>query len=434
MSHSNRIVVCLFALLLMMPAFAQAAARQQRERGPVALQEALAVYDALAPEDRTPEAKRRLDLIAGQKDAHASRLFWYTDLDAAVAAAKEQGKPVLSLRLLGRLDDDLSCANSRFFRSVLYPDERVNAVLGDKYILHWQSVADVPHITVEFSDGRKLKRTVVGNSIHYILTPDGRVVDALPGLYAPGTFLRELEKAEAVATDRPGRVELVTRFDLQALLAARVHAADATDQERASMDTLMAYHYGWAEVTSGRLTEAMAEVGVPEAAERVAERNAAGANARTRSKELVSAPMLRALGEEKLRQATGDDRLWAILAKDFEQDAKLGDASVALIREKTETAEQANRRTYAKLRVADPILAMVRNLERDIALDTARNEYDLRRRLHRWFADGEVDAADVEGLNRRVYAELFLMPLDDAWLGLSPGDVYTGLDGAGERE
>lgn len=414
MSHSNRIVVCLFALLLMMPAFAQAAARQQRERGPVALQEALAVYDALAPEDRTPEAKRRLDLIAGQKDAHASRLFWYTDLDAAVAAAKEQGKPVLSLRLLGRLDDDLSCANSRFFRSVLYPDERVNAVLGDKYILHWQSVADVPHITVEFSDGRKLKRTVVGNSVHYVLTPGGRVVDALPGLYAPGTFVRELER-------------LVT-------VAQGTHETTAADRAA----HLMQWHEGQYQKVAGRLTSQMLSDGtlplkLSADGPGAVVKNAAAANRVTQSKERVSLPLLRVLGED-VPQRKANDATWEALARDFEADATLGDTSVALIREKTQTAEQANRRTFAKAAVVDPILAMVWNLERDIALDTARNEYDLRRRLHRWFADGEVDAADVEGLNRRVYAELFLMPLDDAWLGLSPGDVYTGLDGAGERE
>ena len=48
-----------------------------------------------------------IDAVAGQRDAWVSRLYWYTDWDAAVASARAQGKPILSLRLLGRLDQDL---------------------------------------------------------------------------------------------------------------------------------------------------------------------------------------------------------------------------------------------------------------------------------------------------------------------------------------
>jgi hypothetical protein len=35
----------------------------------------------------------------------------------------------------------------------------------------------------------------------------------------------------------------------------------------------------------------------------------------------------------------------------------------------------------------------------------------------------------VEPLNERVYAELFLTPSSDPWLGLKPDDVFTGLSG-----
>jgi hypothetical protein len=50
----------------------------------------------------------------------------------------------------------------------------------------------VPKVTIDFGDGRKLERTVTGNSAHYILTPDGEVVDCLPGLYGPQAFLNKL--------------------------------------------------------------------------------------------------------------------------------------------------------------------------------------------------------------------------------------------------
>lgn len=95
-------------------------------------------------------------------------MYWYTDIEQAKAAARTSGKPILSLRLLGSLDQDLSCANSRFFRVALYPNVEISKLLQDPLILHWQSVRPVPKVTIDFGDGRKLERTITGNSIHYI--------------------------------------------------------------------------------------------------------------------------------------------------------------------------------------------------------------------------------------------------------------------------
>jgi len=123
------------------------------------------------------------------RDAWAAGLYWYTDLDEAKAAAKRENKPIVSLRMLGRLDADLSCANSRFFRTTLYPDPRVNSLLREKFIMHWSSERPVPVVTVDFGDGRTMKRTVTGNSIHYVLDSNGRPLDALPGLYSSAEFI-----------------------------------------------------------------------------------------------------------------------------------------------------------------------------------------------------------------------------------------------------
>ena len=60
-----------------------------------------------------------LDTVAMQKDDYTSQLFWYTDLDAAKRVAKAQNKPILSLRLLGNLNEEFSWANSRLFRAIL---------------------------------------------------------------------------------------------------------------------------------------------------------------------------------------------------------------------------------------------------------------------------------------------------------------------------
>ena len=80
--------------------------------------------------------------------------------------------------------------------------------------------------------------------------------------------------------------------------------------------------------------------------------------------------------------------------------------------------------------VEDPIPRPVHNLQSSIAVDSVRNEYTLHRQLHGWYAAGVI-GSDVEQLNERVYAELFLTPSSDPWLGLTEGDVYTALENGG---
>ncbi len=69
------------------------------------------LYD-LSPEARANPAKHQAALeramagVTGQYDGAFSGLYWHTDRDRALALAKKQSKPVLSLRLLGRLDDE----------------------------------------------------------------------------------------------------------------------------------------------------------------------------------------------------------------------------------------------------------------------------------------------------------------------------------------
>jgi hypothetical protein len=77
------------------------------------------------------------------------------------------------------------------------------------------------------------------------------------------------------------------------------------------------------------------------------------------------------------------------------------------------------------------VLRVVRSFETSMALDTVRNEYLLHRRIHERFADAQTPQSDVDALNEWVYAELFLTPSTDPWLGLAPNDVYTALENDG---
>src|SRR5262245_45216665 len=132
---------------------ARQAIAQLREAGPAGLEALLDVHsEAIGAHSRSASAATRTDreswdrlsaalnAVGGQYDCHAARLYWYTDLDKARARAKATGKPILSLRLLGQLTEECSCANSRFFRTVLYANGEVSRTLREQFVLHWQSV------------------------------------------------------------------------------------------------------------------------------------------------------------------------------------------------------------------------------------------------------------------------------------------------------
>ena len=50
--------------------------------------------------------------------------------------------------------------------------------------------------------------------------------------------------------------------------------------------------------------------------------------------------------------------------------------------------------------------------------------------IHQWFAVANPPA-DFAPLNERVYAQLFLAPRSDPWLGLAPTNAWSGLDDDG---
>ena len=128
-----------------------------------------------------------------------------------------------------------------------------------------------------------------------------------------------------------------------------------------------------------------------------------------------------------------DDDLWQAIANLHREDVKLDDASVAVVR-KEFPAAVAMRAAISKSRQEDPVLRMVRAFEDSIALDTVRNEYLLHRRVHEKFAANDTVATNYDSLNEWVYAELFLTPSSDPWLGLAPNDIYTALDNDGRTE
>jgi hypothetical protein len=121
---------------------------------------------------------------------------------------------------------------------------------------------------------------------------------------------------------------------------------------------------------------------------------AAVAAPRAAVKAAVEVPLLASLGQRL------PDARWKELAARHAPDIRFAPESLALMRDRYGASE-----------------GMIAALRETMAQDTLRNEYDLHARIHQWLA---AERPTFEALNKRVYAELFLTPASDPWLGLKP--------------
>lgn len=363
-----------------------------------------------------------IDEVANQRYACHSGLYWHTDFEQAKQVAARENKPILSLRMLGKLNEDFSCANSRFFRTTLYANEEISQLLREKFVLHWKSIRPVPRVTIDFGDGRKLERTLTGNSIHYVLTSDGQLVDALPGLYGPAAFTSQLQTSLQLL-DQIAKLEPVTRAErlvaFHQLQLAGLERNWASDYQKATELLNASNNQPVVSQSTGR------EAGATALPTATAAAKIAAPKGRVEMTLVRAAIPAEALNPSNIT----DERLWQIIAELHGEEARLDEASLQLIRGQNPVAAHAARLAISKRRVEDPLVKLVRTLESSIAVDTVRNEYQLHKQIHEWLmADGQ---ANVDAFNERVYAQLFLTPSSDPWLGLAPIDTYTALPNGG---
>ncbi|MGB7210648.1 MAG: hypothetical protein WBD27_18475, partial [Pyrinomonadaceae bacterium] len=286
--------------------------------------------------------------------------------------------------------------NSRLFRSILYPNSEISKYLRENYILHWKSVRPAPRVTIDFGDGRKIERTLTGNSIHYILDDTGRIIDALPGLYSPKAFMIYISQGKKVNdsidmhTDREKDI---------ALLRYRKLSFDRIKERRDSAVSM----------AKGTLTEPKTGT------------DAIIAAPRAMAKMIVTSEIsiLEVYDTFARFEPQIDLTDWQKLANLYSPDPKIDPQSTAFIR-----------RQNAKTGLTEPEFAgMFTKLNNFIALDTTRNDFLYHTKLYEWLNRGSV--GDLENFNTRVYADIFQTPNSDKWLGLYSTDVYTALDGNG---
>lgn len=346
----------------------------------------------ITPSDR--DVLDRIDQQAHQRDALWSGLHWHTNLDEALDAARRLNRPVLSLRLLGDLDDAYSCANSRFFRAALYANKEVSAYMRDHFVLHWESVRPVPRITIDYGDGRVIESTITGNSIHYVLTPAGTVADALPGLYGPGVFLEALREAERTALG----------IEPEALSTPVVLIGDPAESAGAQPGEFVLLMDDAAKAAAERFNDGRFERVPPELAQR--------AMFTTFSKMFVEMPMLHAVLGLEGEPSNVDIPMEA---SGYIDRCRLDARSTSLIRTQMSGASERE------------ISQTIASFEQLMAGDTALNEERIRPAIMAMLKQEPALRGDLARLNQLVYEYVFHTPSGDPWMGLRAGHAYTGL-------
>ena len=114
---------------------------------------------------------------------------------------------------------------------MLFSDDKIAQLISKHFEPTWQNVRSVPIVTIDFGGGNVLTRTLNGNIATYVCTPDGKVLDILPGIYEPNTYQYELDQFAKLIQwvkqdDQDDIASAITRYhELQAKARAENESA-----------------------------------------------------------------------------------------------------------------------------------------------------------------------------------------------------------------
>ncbi len=131
------------------------------------------------------------------KTTQVNGVAWRNSLADAQTEARRTGKPILLLSMFGKIDEPMPCANARTLRATLFKDPEFRAFVEKEAIPVWEMVRPVPRVTIDFGNGKQLVRTVRGNAVMYLVSPEGKVFDAFPGVYTKADFLPAVRESIA---------------------------------------------------------------------------------------------------------------------------------------------------------------------------------------------------------------------------------------------
>ncbi|NIP86779.1 MAG: hypothetical protein GTO03_14945 [Planctomycetales bacterium] len=77
---------------------------------------------------------------------------------------------------------------------MLFSDDRIAQFIHQHFEPVWEAVRPVPRVTIDFGGGHVLTRTLNGNIATSACHSDGQLLDVLPGIYEPHTYLQQLDQ------------------------------------------------------------------------------------------------------------------------------------------------------------------------------------------------------------------------------------------------
>jgi hypothetical protein len=82
---------------------------------------------------------------------------------------------------------------------VLFSNDNVAGVINQNFEAAWESVRPVPLVRIDFGGGKVVTRTLHGNIATYLCNAQGQVLDILPGIYTPTSYLQNLGQFKLLA-------------------------------------------------------------------------------------------------------------------------------------------------------------------------------------------------------------------------------------------
>jgi hypothetical protein len=76
----------------------------------------------------------------------------------------------------------------------LFSNDQVADFIGRNFEPAWESVRPVPMVRIDFGGGKVLTRTLHGNILTAVCDADGRLLDALPGIYTADAYVDRLNQ------------------------------------------------------------------------------------------------------------------------------------------------------------------------------------------------------------------------------------------------
>lgn len=120
-----------------------------------------------------------------------------------------------------------------------FSDDKIAKYLNANFECSWETLRPVPQVLIDFGNGRKLRRTLVGNIATWYCSPDAIPIDVVPGLSTKKEYLRRAEMAVELSSELAkvkDKTDLLLRY--HTMMQGLTTADSSTIRKRAAMSLL----------------------------------------------------------------------------------------------------------------------------------------------------------------------------------------------------